>query len=265
MTTSFDRIADTYDATRGFPQGVAGRIVAAVCQQLPSIREARVLEIGVGTGRLALPFSAQVTGFIGLDISQKMLCQLQSKVTQGSSLEVMIGDAHHLPFSESTFDAVLCVSVLHLLPDWGQVLGEIRRILRKGGLLLHGRTLYQGLDSGLYERLRYGFFRDSHASRSKPRDRGLGFEEAPGVLRSYFSEPYEISTVSWDTGFSGQGILHQFKSRVWSETWALSDEELADFVRRMSDWVVEQVGDPMQTYWRRSHFVVSAYPNMGTR
>src|SRR5215216_6319362 len=53
MSISFDRIAERYDATRGFPPGIEAQIGAAF-RRLSSLHTgARLLEIGVGTGRIA--------------------------------------------------------------------------------------------------------------------------------------------------------------------------------------------------------------------
>src|SRR5690606_33049497 len=44
-------------------------------------------------------------------------------------------DATQLPFADNTFDKIICSEVLEHLPDYQQVLAEIRRVLKPGGLL----------------------------------------------------------------------------------------------------------------------------------
>jgi len=53
---SFDRAAEYYDNTRGFPEGVDEQIRAAIVNYTGASFNTRFLELGVGTGRIALPF-----------------------------------------------------------------------------------------------------------------------------------------------------------------------------------------------------------------
>ena len=62
----FDAIAGNYDSVRGHPPEVAeqiGRAIAAVAGT-----PARVLELGVGTGRIALPVATAGCRVVGIDI-----------------------------------------------------------------------------------------------------------------------------------------------------------------------------------------------------
>jgi len=53
----FDRAADIYDQTRGFPPGVGDRVAAALVDFVGLKPDDRILEIGVGTGRIAKPLA----------------------------------------------------------------------------------------------------------------------------------------------------------------------------------------------------------------
>ena len=132
----FDRAADTYDATRGFPPGVAEQVAALVDQALALRPRARLLEIGVGTGRLALPLAARGLRITGVDLSRRMMEQLRAK--RGDlSVEVVCADATLLPFPRARFDAVLAVHVFHLIPRWREVLREVARVLPGHGVFVH--------------------------------------------------------------------------------------------------------------------------------
>ena len=48
------------------------------------------------------------------------------------------GDLHRLPFPDALYDRILCVGVLHHLPERGPVLREVARVLRPGGTLALG-------------------------------------------------------------------------------------------------------------------------------
>src|SRR5262245_17372501 len=124
---SFDRVADRYDATRIHPAKASAEIAAGL-MRLGGLRSGTdVLEIGIGTGRIALPLLASGVNVTGVDIAPRMLEQLKAKeaVWQPESgeratgqLTVQLADMTALPFADASFDAVVAVHVLHLVPEW---------------------------------------------------------------------------------------------------------------------------------------------------
>ena len=134
---SFDRAAPTYEATRGFPPGIADQVADAAVRVLGA--EARTAEIGVGTGRIARPLAARGVRVIGVDLSRAMMAQLLHLLPPGAPRPSLTqGEAAHLPLASGRLDAVLAVHVFHLIPDWQGALAEVRRVLRPGGRLLAG-------------------------------------------------------------------------------------------------------------------------------
>src|SRR5215211_5157710 len=140
---SFDRAAEYYDATRGYRDGSAERIRDAIVAHTGAGPSTRWLELGVGTGRIALPFIRAGYDYTGVDISQAMMDRLAGKLAQDPSrptyrFELRHGDITELPFEDSTFDIIIMLHVLHLVADWQAVLREARRALRPNGWLLLG-------------------------------------------------------------------------------------------------------------------------------
>jgi ubiquinone/menaquinone biosynthesis C-methylase UbiE len=71
MTTqsvAFDRAAHFYDDTRGFPAGEDRAVAALISQAGGLTATSRILEIGIGTGRIALPLASHVGAIYGVDI-----------------------------------------------------------------------------------------------------------------------------------------------------------------------------------------------------
>ncbi len=64
---SFDRAVDYYDQTRGFPPGVAEQVAGTAAGMLAP--NSAVIEVGIGTGRIAKPLAAMGYKIFGLDIS----------------------------------------------------------------------------------------------------------------------------------------------------------------------------------------------------
>ena len=94
---AFDRAAGFYDETRGFPPGAEQPVAALLCRVGNLTPGSRVLEIGVGTGRIALPLSQHVAAVYGLDLSRPMMARLRAKQAD-QPVYVAEGDAAQLPF-----------------------------------------------------------------------------------------------------------------------------------------------------------------------
>ena len=136
---NFDRVADIYDATREMPSFVYDRIVDRVVAATHASAETRFLEIGVGTGRIAVPFLEHGYRFTGVDISERMMDRLRAKVRgQDVALTLVHGDVTELPFEDGSFDVVLAVHILHLVSDWQRAVREARRVLASDGYLVLG-------------------------------------------------------------------------------------------------------------------------------
>lgn len=94
-----------------------------------------VLDIGCGAGRflnkLAAAYGAQG---VGLDVSERQI-ELNSKYNPYNN-RYSVGDAEKLPFSDSSFDFILCLDVLEHLAHPAACISEAARVLKKGGFAL---------------------------------------------------------------------------------------------------------------------------------
>jgi ubiquinone/menaquinone biosynthesis C-methylase UbiE len=99
-----------------------------------------VLDVATGTGRLPralLRQSAFEGRVIGLDLSRRMLREAVRKSAQfANRLTYIWQDARKLPFGDEAFDAVACLEALEFMPDSLEILAELVRVLRPGGILL---------------------------------------------------------------------------------------------------------------------------------
>lgn len=123
----FDRVAGSYDATRGGME--RGRQVAAVLAQL--LPADPVLEIGVGTGLIAAGLAELGRPPLGVDLSLPMLAGARKRIPG----RLAVGDALRLPVGTGTVAGVCLVHVLHLVADVPTTLAEIARVLRPGGTM----------------------------------------------------------------------------------------------------------------------------------
>lgn len=135
-SVNFDRAADYYDATRALPAGAMEALTAMLAAELSARQPS--LEIGVGTGRMALPLRDRGITLAGLDISGAMLARLVANAEGGPPVPLVRADATRLPLAAGSFGSVLAVHVLHLIPDWRAAVDEVLRVLRPGGALFAG-------------------------------------------------------------------------------------------------------------------------------
>ncbi|MDT0458698.1 class I SAM-dependent methyltransferase [Streptomyces sp. DSM 41527] len=106
---------------------------------LPSA-PAAVLDLGCGTGSLALLAAEQGHRVTGVDRSPRMIAQARGKLA-GHDAAFLVGDAAEPPVGEQRFDAVLVRHVLWALPDPSAVLRHWAGLLAPGGrlVLVEGR------------------------------------------------------------------------------------------------------------------------------
>lgn len=98
-----------------------------------------VLDVATGSGRLplALLASSDRGVVIGVDYSLPMLREAQRDLAAPNERTWLIqGDAHRLVFADETFDAVTCLEALEFMRNPRQVVREMKRVLKPGGVLL---------------------------------------------------------------------------------------------------------------------------------
>lgn len=131
--------AERFDRFRRYPPEVAAAIAQAILQALPQGEAPpTLLEIGAGTGAMALPLLRLGCRYLGLDQDPEMLRRFQEKAAGLSGWELLPADARAIPLPGESVDGVLLVRFWHLVEEWEAVLREALRVLRPGGVLLEG-------------------------------------------------------------------------------------------------------------------------------
>jgi ubiquinone/menaquinone biosynthesis C-methylase UbiE len=111
------------------PEGVTP--VDLLLDSVIATTPARVLEIGCGTGRFARSVLEALPDveYAATDLSAAMVA---SAAALGIPAQQASADA--LPFPDASFDVVVAAWMLYHVPDLDHTLGEVRRVLRPGGL-----------------------------------------------------------------------------------------------------------------------------------
>jgi SAM-dependent methyltransferase len=258
---SFDRAAEYYDTTRGYAEGSAERIRDAIVAYTGAGHDARFLELGVGTGRVALPFVRAGYDYTGVDISRAMMDRLAGKLagdpdSSAHRVQLHQADITALPFEAAHFDVIIAVHVLHLVADWPRAIQEARRVLQLGGWLLCGSDETLGgaaasADVSLPAPLRVqrkwwelrrelGLGRTSGRLNLRSRDtqlienlRGLG-----ATVDTVMLAKYELPAIS------AHAMADRIKARVFSSDWDTAEDAHADLSRRLDDWLAQSIDAP---------------------
>ncbi len=146
--------APIYDQTFGIMVR-AGRMRAV--KHINNSKAGRVLEVGVGTG-LSLPHYRTDLEVTGIDLSPEMLEKAQDKV-QNKNLthvdDLLVMDASDLDFPDNSFDTVVAMFVMTVVPDADAVMRELQRVCAPGGevLLVNHFSTDEGVRGWLEQKL----------------------------------------------------------------------------------------------------------------
>lgn len=136
---TYARWAPIYDATFGAITN-GSRVHAT---NFVNTQGGSVLEVGIGTG-IALTRYSKSISITGVDLSVEMLRKAQDKVARlklKNVTELVQMDAQNLQYADETFDHVVAMHVMSVVPKPELVLAEMARVCRIGGSIMIGSHL----------------------------------------------------------------------------------------------------------------------------
>ena len=126
------QMAQTFDERRfGGPIGdlVARTQARVLANMVGRIQEREILDVGTGTGRVALLLAHGAARVTAIDASEEMLA-IARRRAEAEYVKVRFerGDAHALDFPDRGFDVVVSFRLLMHAPDWRRCLAEMCRV-----------------------------------------------------------------------------------------------------------------------------------------
>lgn len=134
----WNRIAPRYSRNPVPDEAVYARKLALTQERLQP--HMQLLEFGCGTGSTALEHAGQVAHIHAIDFSQAMIDIARQKQREAEIENITFECAtlEEIGAAGASYDAVLALSVLHLMRGWRDALDETHRLLKPGGLFVSG-------------------------------------------------------------------------------------------------------------------------------
>ena len=234
----YDKIADRYDATRGYTDAGSAHMVEMLSAELRE--RGSVIEIGVGTGQVALRLNEAGVPVAGVDLSARMLSKLLEKAGGSAPFPLVLADAGRLPFATAAFGGAYFRWILHLIADWRGVMAEALRVVQPGGVIAGEIGGYLGPKAEVQRR----------------------YEELAGIV----SVPIGLPWSAWgelDAHMEALGcgaaralavfedrdpssladFIREIEANTYSWTWKLDEQTRTRTAREVRAWAQDRWGD----------------------
>jgi ubiquinone/menaquinone biosynthesis C-methylase UbiE len=232
----FDRAVEYYDRTRGLSEEASRQMTALLGDELAD--RGWTLEIGVGTGLVALPLSAAGVPIVGLDLSAPMLRKLVEKAGGRPPFPLVVGDATSLPFEDQRFGAAVVRHVLHLVPAWRQVVEELVRVVVPGGLVMVSSGQVPEPWHELTEQFIERVGRPSYGAAFDAWESGA----IQGAFQQHGAVGRPLPKITERVAQTLGEFLDQMEAGMHSWTWEVDDETRREAVAEVRAWALEHWG-----------------------
>jgi ubiquinone/menaquinone biosynthesis C-methylase UbiE len=237
---SFDNMVHFYEETRVSHPVYLKAALDDLVKRFPPSTHQRLLEPGIGTGRMAVPLVHRGYQVTGVDISRRMLALLRRRVVRDKKplpLSFLAADAAYLPFPDEIFDIAIAVHLFYFISNWKQAADEMLRVVKPGSplVLMHTGT---GMEipylNQRYKELcaEYGYTIAS-----------IGVTSTAEVVAYFMTRSCKVDPVAsdwqWTSRIRLENALGYIRSRAYSFTVSASDS-IHNAVMEQLSWEVQQ-------------------------
>jgi SAM-dependent methyltransferase len=250
-SVAFDRAAAFYDQSRAISEESMARTVALLSQEL--VGRGRCLEVGVGTGLVALPLHAAGVSLAGVDLSAPMLGRLLHKAGGAPPFPLVRGDATRMSFPDGVFGAAYLRWVLHLIPAWRRALAEMVRVVGPHGVVLASIGGYGSKRDEIQER-----FSELTGVSTDPVGLFWGdVESLDAAMADLGTTMRTLEPIHEEVEETVGEFLDEIEANRYSWTWPVDEEVRLDAVSNLRVWAAERYGaldvrrrEALTTIWR---------------
>ena len=214
---TFDRVSEVYDATRSLRPDVMEAVLDGLEQALGGTNT--LLDVGVGTGRFADPLRRLGFEVVGVDLSRRMMAKARKKQIP----DLILADAESLPLRSKSFEVAMIVHLLHLVDDWGRVVGELVRVASRYVV-------------SVIEKVEGPRFRDLYIESGEELGQpAKKFRRGEEGLESLCKPSRSRVLVRHADETEADTEIDEYESRIYSATWDIPSTVHAKIVRRLRD------------------------------
>lgn len=235
FVSTYDAVAPSFDSHRALPQDVTEAIRAAILDTLETLRP-RLLDLGVGTGRIGSRFVAEGDDYVGVDLSFGMLGEFPRGIGEYAPRLVQ-ADGRRLPFRDATFDAVILIQIFGGMHDWRRLITEARRVLRSAGALVTGRSVApeNGVDAQMKQQLAFllgAMGVEQNATNVR--------QDVQRWLEQSAANSAHVITAAWDAKRTPRGFLERHRTGAQFSTLPSVVKEQA--LSNLAAWATKAFG-----------------------
>ena len=131
---------------------VGKQIMQAIQSELGALSDmGRVLELGCGTGIYSTVLAGKADDLCATDVSEEMVAMCRERMKNLSNARVEAQNCFSLTYPDSSFDAVIMVNLLHVVPEPEKALKESKRALKSKGQIVVVSFTMEGM--GLFQKI----------------------------------------------------------------------------------------------------------------
>jgi SAM-dependent methyltransferase len=251
--TTFNEAANIYDVRPSYPE----EIIEAIISLSGISQKSQILEVGVGTGQITLPFAKRGYEIVGLELGPALAEQARKNLSAYANVRI-----ETIAFedwrSEEKFDLLLSAQAFHWI-DTDIGIRKAVKVLNKVGSLALVWNFDITQDTDFYKAATplYEKYIPDDPNRPTPQ---TGFERFKKALSngSDFQALAERS-VTWEITYSKENYLKL--QNTFSNHLAVSEETRAEFYQRLSKVIDEHGGTVLRSY--KTVLLFAKRPSLG--
>lgn len=191
------------------------RMLERILSSLRLPERALCLDAGCGTGKHTLSLMKRGYRCVGVDLSERALQKTKARLAEdGLNAEGLLvcHALEAMPFQDETFDMVYCRGVLMHIPDWILALGNLCRVLKRGGKIVILESNHRALEAALVRLVRGVVAR---RSRIVETEGGLEFWSGADGGRPYVVRIADIDFLIRQLQAFGIRCTERFATEFW--------------------------------------------------
>ncbi len=243
MSIVFDRAVEYYDQTRALPEDRHRALIETLVGETRIHANSRVLEIGIGTGRIAISVAEHTRRLFGIDLSTEMMGVLRRKLAEANAtIDLTQANAVQLPYPDNTFDLGYAVHVYHLVNQWQNGIVEAWRVIKPNGhFVVSFHTRPQDSPNFLLRKQMRVLAQEYGINTRRPG--AESDEEILEEIKKLDDAPRVVVCSAWREPEAPAEILEELDRQIFSETWMLPRAVMDQLMPRLREWAVQQYGD----------------------